>query len=296
MSKYAIDKDDIMDYNEVRKAERKYKRKSTAIICAFIIPGIIVLIFAVALLYLSWNPPLKDGNALNPTIVPFAEFSPEATEQTILPTQEPTPLPTPEPVNRRGTAIPIPDDIRDFMWGNSYKENNNISLDDLSYLTIPHYNFNYEVAEGNLVVNAALAEEVLDIFAELFDIQYPIECMKLVDYFGADDFESIEANNTSAFNYRPSTAGGGLSKHALGRAIDINPQINPYVNSSGTGSHANASQYWSRDVSQWTSAVAKAAYIGPGTEIYNIFVNKYGWEWGGSWSSYRDYQHFQKAY
>lgn len=224
--------------------------------------------------------------------VPVVAAVPDATE-TPVQTQEPTAAPTPEPV-RRGTAEPIPQDIREYMTGKSYRANNNITLDQLSYLTIPHYDFNYNVTYGHLVVNASVAEDVLDIFAELFDIRYPIERMTLVDDYGASDFQSIEANNTSAFNYRESTDGSGsLSKHALGLAIDINPQINPYVNSSGTGSHSNAREYWNRDISTWTSDIAKAAYIGPDTEIYRIFIS-HGWSWGGNWSTYRDYQHFTK--
>lgn len=175
-------------------------------------------------------------------------------------------------------------------------ESASISFDELSYLTIPHYDFDFNVTEGHMVVNAQVAEEVLDIFAELFDIQYPIQRMELVDKYGGDDYASIDDNNTSAFNYRLSTDGTGrLSKHALGRAIDINPQINPYVDSDGTGAHSNAEQFWSRDTSLWTSEIGKKAYIGPDSEIYRIFTEEHGWEWGGSWSSYRDYQHFQKT-
>ena len=39
----------------------------------------------------------------------------------------------------------------------------------------------------------------------------------------------MEANNTSAFNYREITGGGRLSNHAYGRAIDINILLNPYI-------------------------------------------------------------------
>ena len=172
--------------------------------------------------------------------------------------------------------------------------NATISFDQLSYLTIPHYDFNYNVTTGYLVVNASIAEDVLDIFAELFDIKYPIERMELIDKYNASDYDSIDANNTSAFNYRMSTDGSGrLSNHALGYAIDINPRINPYVNSNGTGAHPNAREYWSRNFNNWSSDIAKAAYIGPEAQIYNIFM-RHGWEWGGAWSSYRDYQHFEK--
>lgn len=228
------------------------------------------------------------------TEAPLPEVTLEAVPVISSPEPIATVAPTPEPVSRRGTAEPIPQDIREYMTGKSYRSNNNITLDQLSYLTIPHYDFNYNITYGHLVVNASVAEDVLDIFAELFDIRYPIERMNLVDDYNASDFESIEANNTSAFNYRESTDGSGsLSKHALGLAIDINPQINPYVNSSGTGSHSNAREYWNRDISTWTSDIAKAAYIGPDTEIYRIFI-EHGWSWGGNWSTYRDYQHFTK--
>ncbi len=288
-----------MDYRKMvaaRSKKKKKKRQKQIIICVLFLA---VLIAAIAV-FVSCNKKGDEKNddnvndeiaiiqteepSLSPTLIPTAE-----------PATEPASEPTSEPV-RRGTAEPIPEEIRASMAGKSMPANATVSYDELSYLTIPHYDFDYNVTQGHLVVNSALADEVLDIFADLFDIKYPIERMELIDKYDADDYTSIDYNNTSAFNYRVSTDGTGrLSKHALGRAIDINPQINPYVNSGGRGSHSNASEYWSRDFSQWTSDIAKAAYIGPEAEIYKIFVDKYGWEWGGSWSSYRDYQHFQKT-
>ena len=272
-----------MDYNEIRKRREKEKKskKIQTVLGVFAFIAIAVGAFIIAF-YITDIRTQKNSA----TPVPTPVVTPVATAV-------PTPVPTATPLPRRGTAEPIPQEVRERMTGLSYKKNNHITLDDLSYLTIPHYDFEYNITKGHLVVNKALAEEVLDIFAELFDIKYPIERMNLVDEYGADDFESIEFNNTSAFNYRLSTSGGGLSRHALGRAIDINPQINPYVKSNGTGAHSNAKEYWSRDKSKWSSEVARAAYIGKDSEIYRIFT-KYGWEWGGSWSSYRDYQHFEK--
>ncbi len=194
----------------------------------------------------------------------------------------------------RGTAEPIPDEIKDSMNGKSMKQNPDVAYEDLSYLTIPHYDFEYNVVEGHLVVDKSLAEEVLDIFAELYDIRYPIERMELIDKYNADDYTSIEHNNTSAFNYRRvSTGTGVLSNHAYGRAIDINPQTNPYVYANGKGAHENAREYWQRDVSLWNREIDRAAYIGNDTGIYRIF-KKYGWTWGGDWSPEKDYQHFEK--
>lgn len=281
-----------MDYNKIRKQEKK-GNKNTVIIIMAAIAGILALVAVIV--GISFHNS-ESGNSeqnidLSPTVTLLPTVDPTgAPEATEAPTEAPT-----ESLSNRGTAQSIPADVRETMDGCSMHDNDDISYDDLSYLTIPHYDFNYSRQVGHLVVNKALAEEVLDIFAELYDVKYPIERMELVDVYGADDYESIEHNNTSAFNYRKSTDGTSrLSKHALGRAIDINPQINPYVESDGTGSHDNAAEYWSRDPENWSSPVAKAAYIGPGTDIYRIFVEEHGWEWGGSWSSYRDYQHFQK--
>ncbi|MDO5311528.1 MAG: M15 family metallopeptidase, partial [Clostridia bacterium] len=184
----------------------------------------------------------------------------------------------------RGTKMDIPPDIRQVMTGVSLPEGAVITFEDLSYLIIPYYNFSGTVQNGYMVVNSMLADEVLDIFAELYRLKYPIERMEIIDYYDGSDFESIEANNTSSFNYRVSTANSGkLSAHAYGCAIDINPQINPYVGQDGTGSHQNAKEYWNRNTDSWTSETAKKAFIGENTAIYDVFVNKHGGTWGGSW-------------
>ena len=66
-------------------------------------------------------------------------------------------------------------------------------------------------------------------FAELFADRFPIRRMRLVDAYGASDYRSIEADNTSAFNCRRATGATRWSEHAYGRAIDVNPIENPYV-------------------------------------------------------------------
>ena len=188
---------------EPKPAARRAKRIGTKIIiiaaAAAVIASAVIAIIAVG----SHEKNDKNDNNIEATQTPNAteEAVPVIADvATPVPTAAPTPEPTEMPAQRRGTAEPIPQEVRDQMYGLSYKPNNTISLDDLSYLTIPYYDFNYEIQYGHLVVNASLAEEVLDIFAELFDIKYPIERMELVDKYGADDYESIEYNNTSAFS------------------------------------------------------------------------------------------------
>jgi len=195
----------------------------------------------------------------------------------------------------RGKKQSIPPKIREKMKGVSMPEGASVTFDDLSYLTIPHYDYNGNVAEGHMVVAAELADEVLDIFEELYEIKFPIEKMELVDYytdyidetFNNLDRASMSQNNTSSFYYRVVNGTQNMSNHAYGRAIDINPKTNPYyIPSSGYVSPANAYEYAPRDQEL-------PGIIRHGDPIYDIFIS-HGWEWGGDWSGEKDYQHFQK--
>ena len=200
----------------------------------------------------------------------------------------------------------IPENIRQQMEGVSMQHLSGITYDELSYLTIPYYDFSGNVQQGHMIVHEKLADEVLLIFQELYKIKYPIERMELIDNFtgsnnltGADlDYASIDANNTSAFNDRvtvdPSGTGTQPSLHATGQAIDINPQINPYINADGTSAHPNAQKYnTNRDTKPGWTEVEKAACITKDSEIYKIFT-EYGWKWLGNDNNTGDTQHFYK--
>lgn len=180
--------------------------------------------------------------------------------------------------------------------GKSYRDNNDIALEDLRYLTIPYYNFEQQVMLGEMIVNVDIQEDVLNIFKELFNNKYEINSMKLIDDYwilGTDgnkaDNNSIEENNTSCFCYRQVTGGESISNHGYGRAIDINPQQNPYVE-NGKNSHRNADEYVNnRYVGEPHVIVASTEDI-----CYSTF-KKYGFTWGGNWTNPIDYQHFEKA-
>lgn len=187
------------------------------------------------------------------------------------------------------------DAVYNRINGRSYYENDNIGLADLRYIRLVHYNFEHNVQVGEIIVNAAIAEDVINVFKELYDAEYEIQSMQLVDDFwtgdgDSSDSNSIDHNNTSAFCYRTVTGGGSLSNHAYGRAIDLNPQQNPYVwygsNGQANWSHENANSYIDR-----TSGDPHV--IVQGDTCYNIFT-KYGFSWGGLWGNPVDYQHFEK--
>lgn len=195
----------------------------------------------------------------------------------------------------RAYEITEGDAVYNRINGKSYYANDNIGLSDLRYIKLVHYNFEHNVQVGELIVNAAIADDVLNIFKELYDAEYEIQSMQLVDDFwtgdgDSSDSNSIDHNNTSAFCYRMATGGANLSNHAYGRAIDLNPQQNPYVwydsNGQARWSHENANSYIDR-------SCGDPHVIVQGDTCYNIFT-KYGFSWGGLWGSPVDYQHFEK--
>lgn len=191
-------------------------------------------------------------------------------------------------------AYEISDEVLAFINGKSYQENPNVGLGNLRYMKLLHYNFNHELQVGELIVAADLQSDFIGVFTELFAAEYEIQSMYLPDnYWTGDptstDSASIDVNNTSCFMYRPATGSGKLSKHAYGRAIDINPQQNPYVSytsGSPVWSHENANDYIDR-----TTGLPHV--ITEEDICYQIFT-KYGFTWGGSWANIKDYQHFQK--
>lgn len=204
-----------------------------------------------------------------------------------------------EKLDGRGVSEPIPEDVRESMKGISMPEDATVGFDDLSYLTIPHYDFNGNIVEGHMVVDKDVAEDVLSIFKELYDIQYPIERMELIDKYDemqTEEFDSLDRssmgrNNTSCFCYRVVNGSSNLSNHARGRAIDLNPLINPWVQGSSY-SPRNAGPYVDRK-KNFEDDVINRATIHANDEVVQIF-EKYGWSWGGYWQSQQDYQHFEK--
>lgn len=148
-----------------------------------------------------------------------------------------------------------------------------------------------ERVEGELICNKGIAQDLIEIFYELYCNAYRIEQVHLIDEYGGDDIASMEDNNTSCFNYRPVEGTATLSKHALGLAIDINPLYNPYVADNKDGgirvSPETAKAYADR-------TAAFPYKIDEADICYRLF-KEHGFTWGGNWKSLKDYQHFQKV-
>lgn len=189
---------------------------------------------------------------------------------------------------------------KEAMNGKSYIENPDISYDDLRYIKVLHYNFYHQIQVGELVVNQAIAEDCRQIFMELFQEEYEINSMHLIDrYYEKDqarnreqvDISSINDDNTSAFHYRKIAGTEVLSNHAYGMAIDINPLENPYVKEADL-QQTVASPY--KDYNSYKDRTAQRAHmISKDDACYRIFKS-HGFQWGGEWNGNKDYQHFEK--
>lgn len=192
---------------------------------------------------------------------------------------------------------PLSDNLKRFITGVSFpealenSENLDISYEELRYVHILHYNFEGNLAEGELICNEAIAQDLVEIFYELYRNEYQIEKVCLIDEYDGDDRLSMEDNNTFCFSYRSTTKDTTPSKHALGRAIDINPLYNPMIT-------------YHEDGSEVILPAAGAAYadrsksfpykIDENDLCYKLFTER-GFVWGGNWNAGKAYHHFQKV-
>ena len=178
-----------------------------------------------------------------------------------------------------------------MIKGNSWRKGCPVPLKDLRYLRVRHLDFRGKAVMGEIIVHKEVANEVTEIFEALYDVEYPIKKMRLVSDYKGSDWQSIEADNTSAFNCRSATGSKKWSKHSYGKAIDINPIENPYISRKGHISHKESLAYRKR-VHQKSTCADKALLLknDKATQIFK----KYGWIWGGDWSGVKDYQHFSK--
>jgi hypothetical protein len=154
-------------------------------------------------------------------------------------------------------------------------------------VTVKYYSTDKQVHQGQLVIDKELVSDIKQVFKlalkERFPVYsvIPISDKRFRKESRWDDELSMEANNTSAFNYREVTGGGRLSNHAYGRAVDINTFLNPYIKGKIILPHG--------------------ATYDPGIDgtftaessIVREFL-RLGWAWGGNWTSPTDYQHFEK--
>jgi hypothetical protein len=182
------------------------------------------------------------------------------------------------------TVAPIGPELRARMIGVSWRGGCPVPLRDLRLVTAPHWGFDGRVHSGAVVVHEDVAAAVVSVLRRLYTARFPIRRMRPIEAYGGSDFASIEDDNTSAFNCRRATGSRRWSEHAYGRAIDVNPIENPYVE-AGRVYHTASRSYVDR-------SGRRPGMASPGGVLVDAFRDV-GWGWGGEWTgSVKDYQHF----
>lgn len=182
----------------------------------------------------------------------------------------------------------LDNELRKRITGSSWHRGCPVPRRNLRLLKVLHWGFDNEVHHGRLIVHANEVRHMLKVMEDLFDQNFRIRRMRLVDAYGADDHRSMNADNTSAFNCREVAGSPGVwSEHAYGKAIDVNPIENPYVTISGHVSPPAGVLYADR-------TPHRRGMVNPGGKVVRIFAKR-GWKWGDNWSGTKDYQHFSTS-
>lgn len=189
---------------------------------------------------------------------------------------------------------PLSEALVEYITGVSYPEsldNPAVTTDQLTYAHVLYYDFEGNPAEGELICNQTIAQDLVEIFCELYKTEYQIEKIRLIDEYGGDDNLSMADNNTSCFNYRVVEGTSSLSKHAYGLAIDINPLYNPYI----TYNKDQTMNVFPAAGEIYADRSASFPYKIDENDLCFRLFKEHGFTWGGDWNSCKDYQHFQKT-
>jgi hypothetical protein len=169
--------------------------------------------------------------------------------------------------------------------GTSWKAGCPVPLEDLRVIAMRHWGFDGRVHDGELMVHRRYSRDVTNVFRTLFRARFPIERMELANGYMGNDPPLAQRNNTVGFNCRAPVGGGHTwSEHAYGRAVDINPDLNPYVSRSGRIEPLYGKTHVDR-------SLTTDGMIHPHGLVVGAF-RAIGWRWGGSWTGTKDYMHF----
>jgi hypothetical protein len=186
---------------------------------------------------------------------------------------------------RRFYYTTIPNDKLKKMKRYTLSKECSIDTSTLRYVLVPYVDFVGDKGMGEIVVHQDLAQEVAEIFYGIYLSKFPIKRLTLVETFKGDENFSMRANNTVGFSCREYNDTNIASMHSLGRAIDINPMQNPYINGKDIkpiGSREYRKRRILRDGMLTSDSIPVKLF------------KYYGWKWGGEWSSVKDYQYFEK--
>jgi peptidoglycan LD-endopeptidase CwlK len=169
--------------------------------------------------------------------------------------------------------------LSEALKGRDFPEAN---TKNLRIIDVEYYSFDRKLHKGQILIHKDLANDIKEIFQIIKEKKFPIKKVLPINNYNWSDQASMKDNNTSAFNYRVVAGTKTFSAHAMGRAIDINPLLNPEIKNGKI----------SPEGAQYNKFI-------PGTITSHSWLihefYKRGWRWGGDWKFMKDYQHFEKA-
>lgn len=187
-----------------------------------------------------------------------------------------------------------PERCEDMQTGGAISKNSPVTCNRLRNVSFSYVDFSGRQQTGVVVVLDAVAPRVQVIFDELYKLKFPLAKSVPIDYYNGNDVDSMNDNNTSAFNSRPITGGQKWSLHAYGAAIDINPVQNPYISFGKSGiASIRPSAAALVSVNRRDVRPNKATRPGMAESVIDVFADNGFIGWGGYWNFPIDYQHFE---
>ncbi len=178
---------------------------------------------------------------------------------------------------------PIPPDV---LARSSWADECPVTVEELSYLRMVHIGFDRELHTGEMIVNAVVAEDVVEVFRRIFESGFPIEQMRVITAEEIDAHPTGDWNDTTSFVCRPAVGSSSWSQHAYGLAIDVNPFHNPYLKGDLVLPELSSAYLDREDV--------RPGMIREGDVVTLAFAD-IGWRWGGNWSTLKDWMHFSRS-
>lgn len=156
-------------------------------------------------------------------------------------------------------------------------------LDRQRLVVVSYYSFDGLLHQGQIVVDVDLVADVKGAFDLIKITKFPVKSViPFIDRrLMSEEEKAASMNNSSAFNYRLIAGSNKLSNHSFGRAFDINPALNPLIKDDEV----------IPPTSKYNTNVPGTIV---GNEEFVTYLKGLGWEWGGDWTDFKDYMHFEK--
>lgn len=156
---------------------------------------------------------------------------------------------------------------------------------EMAIVDVEYYSIDSMLHRGQVVINRDLVDDIIEIFAYIKEIRYPVEMVIPVKFDMPNGMTTMaHLNNSYGFHYRKMISSNAkLSSHSMGKAIDFNPFNNPYISSEGDVKPIDAKY----DINNKRTLTATHPLVKK--------MKQMGWTWGGDWISAKDYMHFEKS-